>query len=609
MPYVILVLLLVGVVTAAVSGGAVAQSRSHLVLVVPPLPRDPIDSAFALQLAEELRKRVRAWDRRVVTYRDMCQMLRASDLSCRKLMRGDEASQLAAALGADAYITGSFIREPNVVLRVRVTSRTRVGYAGSIELYADRGLDADSIVALANEGLDALWIAGALARRCYDARDAGDFDEAVFYAEGARSVVPNHSVALLCLATVYELTDQPVVTLINTYAQALLSDPSLVDTRRRLVSLYLELGDTLGANLLMAQELRENPGNQSLRARVLFNWVRVGEPDSAFRTLRADGDSQEENLNLLRIISRACLEREMFSCEYEALGRQYTIDPSLVGDTTFYYRIVGAAQSLDDANGVLLWTTEGIHQVRQTLGRESDPGARRSLRALRMAHAGALTSAGNRDSAVAVYLQLEREDSTDVRPRLAAAEALVNPRFLGIDSMTPLDTAALRKADSMLVALARGRDDEALLQTIATIYFTPAAALVRGRVAPELASAWLQKAMSFDVDGRIHEIANALNGLALSLVVQQLDARIREQPACDLVDQTAETIARAREATLAGQGALPDVARQVLQGLEGYERFIPQYRDILQCKSSSPNFHRATASIRPLAAYYQAKTS
>jgi hypothetical protein len=200
-----------------------------------------------------------------------------------------------------------------------------------------------------------------------------------------------------------------------------------------------------------------------------------------------------------------------------------------------------------------------------------------------MAYAGALRDAGKRDEAVGVYLDLWKSDTTDIRPALAAAEALVDPRFLNIDSTIPLDTTALRTADSLLTTLAERNRDQAVSQTIATIYFAPAAALVQGKVAPALASVWLEKAMRHDIDGRMDETASSLNGLALSHVVQHLDEQIREQPTCALVDRTERTINQARAATLEGQGAFPDVARRVLQALEAYEYFIPQYREILQC--------------------------
>ncbi len=581
---------LVGVMAAA-PGRATGQSRIHLVLVAPPLPGDQADSAFALTLADRLRRVIsQPLERRAVPFRDMCRILRASDYSCRKLMQEEEVAQLAAALSADAYLTSRITRDPNVHLELRITSRGRVGYAGAIAVDAEPATEADSIVTLAKKGLEDLWVAAARARACYEARDARQYAEAIHHAKVAQSHVPNHSAAALCWASVFELTDQPVDSLIKAYGQAVAGDPRLTDIRSRLGMLHLQVGDTASANLHLAENLNRDPSDARLRALVAVNWVAAGEPDSAFGLLHAGTETGRENLDLLQILARVCLDKELWDCEYEALKRQYQLDSGLAGDTTFYYRIIGAAQSLDDAASVLQWTNEAARHVQQTID-EAERVARdsyRTLRSLRMAHAAALGDVGERDSAVALYLRLWGHDTTDVRPFLAAAETLADPRFLGIDSATALDTAALREADSLLTALTQQRDDDAVLQTVATIYFTPAAALVQAHIRPDIASAWFEKALSYDVEGLIHETASSLNGLALFYIVQQLDAQIREQPHCDLVDRADDAIVRARAATLVGEHAFPDVAQQVLQGLDAYARFIPQYREILRCHGGTP---------------------
>jgi len=50
-----------------------------------------------------------------------------------------------------------------------------------------------------------------------------------------------------------------------------------------------------------------------------------------------------------------------------------------------------------------------------------------------------------------------------------------------------------------------------------------------------------------------------------------------------MVDEIADTIARAREATVNGRAAMPSVADQVLPLLDEYTILVPQYRAVLQC--------------------------
>ncbi len=576
----------VAAIMAPSQGTASAQYQGHLLLVAPPVASDPVDSAFALDLAEELRREVaRSPERRVVSHREMCTVLRAYNYSCDSFVREEEAEWLALAFAADAYMTGLITRDPNIVLELRIRSRTRTGYSGSVEVRGGQVLEPDSIMPAVREALRDLWTAAYRARACYDARDAGLYPEAIVHASEARALVPNHAVASLCQASVFELTDQPLDSLIRVYGQALSGDSSLTDAQRRLAILHLQNGDTLSATVLLARQLRREPDNTNLRTQVVWNWISAGEPDSALTAVRTEAAHEDESLELLRMISRVCLDRELWRCEFEALKRQYQVDPGLAGDTTFYYRIIGAAQNIGDASGILQWTMEAVQHAQQTLEEAEEAArlARRAVRSLWMAHAGALGGAGDGDSAVAVYERLWVEDTTEVRPLLAAAHVLTGATSLA-DSATPLDTGALYRADSLLATVAARRDDRDTRQTIATMYFNPAAQLVQTRRAPETASSWLEKAIHFDEDGRMHERANSLNGLALFYVVQRLDTEIREQRTCDLVDRAEETIARSREATTIGRAAFPDVARQVIEALDAYAAFIPQYREALGCR-------------------------
>jgi tetratricopeptide (TPR) repeat protein len=575
-------------VIVALSWEDAAAQSAHLLLVAPPVAADPVDSVFALEVADGVRRAVGSSpERRTVSKREMCVVLRAYNYSCDSLIREDEADRLALAFAVDAYITGSIKRDPDILLELRIRSRTRTGYSGSVEVRG-RVLEADSIMPAVRAALRKLWAAAARARACYDARDAGLYPEAIAHAIEARAVVPNHAVASLCQASVFELTDQPLDSLIRVYRQALIGDSSLTDAQHRLAILHLQNGDTLStlsATVLLAKELRREPNNTNLRTQVVWNWISAGEPDSALVAVRTGAAHAEEGLELLRMISRVCLDRELWHCEFEALKRQYQLDPGLAGDTTFYYRIIGAAQNIGDASGILQWTMEAVQHAQQTL-REAEDAARRArgaVRSLWMAHAGALGGSGDRDSAVGVYQRLWLEDTTEVRPLLAAAAALADPRVLG-DSGVSLDEGALRRADSMLTMVAARREDRAMRQTIAAVYFNSATQLVQTRRAPATASSWLEKTISYDEEGRMHERANSLNGLALFYVVQGFDAAIREQRSCELVDRAEETIARSREATTVGRDAYPAVARQVLEALEAYAAFIPQYREALSCR-------------------------
>lgn len=593
--------LALAVALLALGAGAAPAAQSGTIVIATPLPEDRADSAYALALVRELRRQVRITGMAIARTDDICELLRASRISCGQLMSHAEAAQLASAMGAAAFVVVRLRRASGPVMHLSLYDRRRTGLSGAVEVRGELGAQPRDLARLAAAALSDQWLAARSAGWCYDYRDRGLFAYARSAAEGAFAVNPHHPSAALCVATIFEQTSAPPDSLLWAYGRAVAGDSLQYRAADRVTALHLQMGDTLAALPLLVAKIGREPENEALWRLVLASWIAVGHPDSALALLggRAARDVGEPDPELLRFMAQACAQVERWDCHVAALGRLYTLDSALVGDTAYYKQIIGAAQEAGDVEAVLAWTAEALRQgglaVREAEGgvaqarvevaraEERVREARRSQRALALARAAALAASGARDSALAAYRALQAAHPADPRPLLAAAQVLLDPRFLVVDSAAPLDTAALRAADSLLAAAVAAAPESDVRQTAAALYFEAGSRLARAQMAPAVAASWLERAIAHDADGRLREPAHALLGLALFFVVQRLDAEIRERQTCELVEREEAVLARALEATTIGESAYPAVAHRVREGLRAYGEFVPQFRAALGC--------------------------
>jgi hypothetical protein len=115
------------------------------------------------------------------------------------------------------------------------------------------------------------------------------------------------------------------------------------------------------------------------------------------------------------------------------------------------------------------------------------------------------------------------------------------------------------------------------------------AELVRERVASELASVWLEKALRHGPDSSLFVRGNAFLALALLYQVEEVDGQLRDLQTCELLDREVNLLTRARAVVAIAQGEHALVVEQVIQGLDGYEELVPQLSEILGCSGEAPS--------------------
>ena len=124
-----------GMVAFPQSADAQRQRSLERFLIMPPIPASAADSAYVLEIAEEVRSRLEGRFRTqvlIISTEQYCEALEASGFACSFIPDENSALQLANFLRADSYTVSTFRRnsEPRVTIRMVDTGRS--GIAGSV---------------------------------------------------------------------------------------------------------------------------------------------------------------------------------------------------------------------------------------------------------------------------------------------------------------------------------------------------------------------------------------------------------------------------------------------------------------------------------------------
>lgn len=558
-------------------GRPAVQNERLLILV--PLPDDPADSVFAVQLGDELRSRVEGRTRRrltVISKDRIGEALEASGFGRDALLDLAASEQLARFLQADAYMIGRWERNPQPRVAVRLVDLRRSGLSGWIHHQGQAGATPRELADGIASEMDKHVRAAERTRECYERRDRRDFNGAKDRARRAFTEVPNHPQAAMCLAVIYEVERAPADSQIAVLEMAVQGDSLNSRAWDMLGRQYQLAGDSLKGAEAFAQQLKADPSDQRLRAGVSALFITLRQYERA-RDLLGEGlERNPTDLQLHQLKARACEDGSLWPCLVEALEAQYELDSTVAGSAEFYSKIFGAAQSAEDTTAMLKWSAEAVRQVPNSV-------------ALWRGRAYALTAAGMADSALAAYRRIMELEPADIGSQIRVAQILTER--VTIDSLVPLDTGRLNEIDSLLTRVARGRSntagmptDTAVWMNVAAMYFGPGAQMVQKRASFEIGARWLEKALRYDVRRQLTAQANFFLGLAYFFPLMELDAQLRETKSCQLVAREAEMVAKAKQALTLGASVQPAMANQLLEYVTQFEALIPEYRRAFECR-------------------------
>ncbi len=552
------------------------QQNLKQILIAPPLPESDSDSAFVIEFAAELRDRLAGRVRnqmRVVTNERYCEALEASGFGCATILDETSTEQLARFVSADSYISGRFHGGAAPRVKMRLVDFGRSGLGGVMELTGEPGIDASDFANFVADTLRSQVRAAREVQQCNDRRDRSDFRGARERANRAFTLYPNHPGAALCLAYVFEATQQPEDSLIWAYQKCTAGDPQNDRCSRRTSQLFLAKGDTLGAIRTFHAQLNANPTDVEQRETVARMYAESNLVDSAIVLLDEaqgllDGEAEDR---LMLVKTGICVEDNRFDCVFEAYERRYEIKPDLASDTTFLAGVIGAADFAGDTTGSLKWTGIAVLQFSDRVSYLT-------------AHAVQLVGVGLSDSAMTINRRILDLEPENTQASLSVAQVLVGE--LVIDSTIPLDTVLTMEIDSILTAVAGRSSNERVSASVGGLYVTPGLrmAQLQANGNPRWAADWLSKGLEYPVRQATRQRAQFFLGFVTIFYLSDLFTEVQEANSCEAVSMYERHVARGRAAMEAGRG-LSEVTAEQFLGTQypAYEQVIPQFRQQLSC--------------------------
>ncbi len=572
----------------------VEQPKDAL-LIMPPLPHTAADSSYSVTVAARLRERFGHWHVHEARLIEFCEATE----SCDVLVPDTTAHHYARSTGADFYVIGRLGHDSTPWVELRLLETGRRGgiqhQTAMLTVQADADLPPD-VFAQQVGGVLSDTLATALgaardARRCWTDLVDRHYEDARSRAEGALRRFPNHPSAATCLSYVFAERNEPD-SLIWALELAVVGDSTLHQAWERLGLEYLRRGDTARAIDARVREVRADPQDVERRVRIARMMDELGQREAAVTLVREGLSYPGNTLELRRILARMCLLYEMWECARDALAEQFALDSSLASDTTFYFQMIGLAQTLSDTAQVARWTGEAVMRVESLVGqawervetaRQEAERSEQVLTSLRLAQAGVYVDLGDKDAALAVYHTILERDPDNVRAPLAAAQLLTDDRFFILESATPVDSHVLSAADSLLTSVARRSEDHDVLESIALTYLNVGTRLVRSRRVRATAVRWLQNAVRVDPDGTLQGRSNAMLAVAILYLLEEVDTQLRVERTCDLAQLEADLVSQGRAAIGASESEYPQIAAEVTPGLQAIEDLIPEILATLGC--------------------------
>jgi len=578
--FIVLTILAASVSLALSPADGSAQRRRNpnlkKLLIVPPMPASESDSAYAVAFAEQARRRAAGRLRnqmRVFDTETYCEALEKSGFDCGTLLDNTAAEQLARFMTADGYIVGSLGREASAPeAELHLIDLGRSGLAGVIHLVGTPGESPNDLAKAFGDSLRDPAQAAKFVRECTDRRNRGDLKGARDRAERAFQINPNHPAAALCVAYLFEATDQPVDSLIAMYKKVVAGDPLFRRGWERLGRLYFQQGDTVSAIQAFAGQLQADPTNDELRIQISGMWAQIDSVQEALDVLEG-GVALDRNVeSFLESEARICVEAENWSCALDAYTRRYEHNPELGKDEAFLQQVIGAADFAADTTARVRWNGLAV---------ENFPDRNVFL----SNYAAALKDAGLADSSLAIFRKLAEREPDNTRWLLAIASTLIDR--VAIDSTTPLDTATLSEVDSLLRKTKElAAEDESVLRSVAVLYLRPGLQLAQLRLHPRVAAEWLARSLELPLPGRVKPQAEFFLGFVTVLYLGDLFGEVRDAETCEAVDMYEAQVLRGKNALMAGRNVSPDLAQRLLEGqYSRFEEVIPQFRAAWECST------------------------
>jgi tetratricopeptide (TPR) repeat protein len=552
------------------STSAFAQDRTHdRILFLVPVPEQPQDSAWVLEMTDQLRRKAQnkyrnKWQ---VIQRDVItELLINSGFDSLAIVDPDMAEQFARPLQAHAYVYGWLSRNgATPIARYRMVDVSRSGLSGWTTVMGQAGDPPSAFADRVADSLENQVRAADKAKECNMRRDRSEFRRARDAADQAFAYYPNHPSTTQCLSYVFQGMQAPNDSLIWVYEKATQGDSLNIRAWEDLSRAYLRDGDTVSAVTALDMRLEANPTDSILRLQLAAGYGVSEDYDRALEVLDDGLEMYPGNRLFLRMKAQTCEQAQLWGCVLETQTSLYDVDSSLVGQTSFYNGMFMLATQSSDTTAMLRWAT---------LMLDYEPESMRFLQA----RAVLLTAKGFTDSALTVHQRIAELDPTNIQSVVAVVQAQVEG--FTIDSTQPLDTDALAEIEAGLDNLLSLGDGNPNINTmVGGEYLKIAQKFGTAQTDWNMVVEYAEKALANDPNGVLDAAANFWLGYGVFQITVPMDAAVMEAAACTpLIDTYERNLRRARTALEAGRSVSPESVNDLLEYVQQLWERPAQFR-------------------------------
>jgi tetratricopeptide (TPR) repeat protein len=409
---------------ASISGGSNAAPAPK-VTVATPYPSNSADSASAVIVGYGLRDKLTrnlGGDWQVISVLDMNKNLANSGYPKDALLPPDQARALAVLFGTRVLVTTSMSKgaDAHFVANTRVIGIS--DDAGQVVKATQApGQQLNDFGSKMADQLSVIFKAYTDAKACKDQQTTNRV-KAIDAANKALKQVPNYGFAEYCLGEIAQQKDSASDEVLQHFKNAALGDPFSLKAANQLAFIHIRRHDSTAVVADFQQMITIAPTNRPLAEMAINVFRQYHRPDAAEQVVDAQMKLDPTSPDWPDLKGNSCAAqaagesdpvkaKPKFDCAYAAFSQEYQLEPSRA-DSLLFQKLIFVAQNTADST---TWARRWVQKYPT------------SVSALEV-EAQLFTAAGQTDSAIAIVNMLTRLDSTESKPVLVVAKALIDAK-------------------------------------------------------------------------------------------------------------------------------------------------------------------------------------
>lgn len=528
------------------------------------------DRKLGVEMADELRKRVSqehsAKELFVIQKTPITNTLEASGYRPDSALSSSDLMELSKALRGELVVDGTISKAGE---RVKVESKilTKSGQATLTQPLPEiDAKDAGDAAKQLEKAISEANKAATSFKQCKNNMVAAKYPEAATAARAGITAYPNSSFSRVCLLQALVAQKAPSDEIIEVASQIATADPTSVIAQANLADAYMAKGDTTKSIEHQIALWRIDNTNTQLVRSIVQTLAQSGAPDKAIQmidTLLVNNPADPEMLRTKWLLQ---LRANQFKAAL-VTGEEYIKAVPDSANVGYFERQIGAAQSDSNAAAV----QELVNRAAAKFPTNSSFNlllAQSQLKAGQLQQAiesaNKATQADPKDTRgwllmLAAYNQMKQGDSAVAVAQRAIAAGASKDDIGG--QLSAVAGEAVKKAQA---SKARADWEDALR-----------ASQQVDQIAPSANSAFFVGVSSFSV---------ALDALNNIQTLSKSSKKEDKAAACAEVKVVEDNFATAQISMPKGGSVSPEAAGTIMQGIQQYGEYIPQFKKALACK-------------------------